>query len=383
MKAKELLELIPDEHLEVLAAESRVDFQVKKLSGKTIFQLILFSLLNAERVSLRVMEDLFHSMQFRMIADTGDLQTKYNSIRDRIARINANYFEKIFYSVFDQFNKLLKEQDALVRYDSTMIAISSKLVEWGMHVGSKTDKVQLKYTIATKGSFPCHVEIFDQPEALSEDKTIPAAIFNDPHSKTGIIVFDRGVSHRKVFKKLSATSRRFVTRIKTDVLYKLIKSQSVAPLPQNSTVKIEGDLLVQLKDAQSHWIDIPFRLIKATIKSSGEKIFFLTNIMDLSCYEIAAIYKQRWEIESFFKFLKQHLHLNHLVARNINGIKVMIYMTLILSILLIAYKHFNRLQGYKRTKLRFVLDLEQEIIKQIVLLCEGNPDRMPNLFNDS
>jgi hypothetical protein len=71
MKAKELLELIPDEHLEVLAAESRVDFQVKKLSGKTIFQLILFSLLNAERVSLRVMEDLFHSMQFRMIADTG------------------------------------------------------------------------------------------------------------------------------------------------------------------------------------------------------------------------------------------------------------------------------------------------------------------------
>jgi Transposase DDE domain len=383
MKVKEILQMIPDEALEMLAAESKVNYQVKKLTGKTVFQLILFSLLTAERVSLRVMEELFHSMQFRLLADIGGVETKYNSIRDRIAVINPQYFERIFHLAFDRFNTLLKEQQALIRYDSTMIAVSSKLVEWGMHVGSKTDKVQLKYTIATKGSFPCHVEIFDKPEALSEDKTIPVAIFSDDHSKTGIVVFDRGVQHRKVFKELSDTSRLFVTRAKTDVRYTLVKKQVIKNHISESSVHVEEDLLVQLRDANSHRIDPPFRLIKAIIKSTNEKIYFLSNIDKLSPYEIAAIYRQRWEIENFFKFLKRHLHLNHLVDRNTNGIKVMIYMTLILSILLIAYKKFNHLNGYQQAKLRFTLELEKQIIQQIVLLCAGDPGRMPCLFNDS
>jgi transposase len=383
MRVKELLQFIPDQELEMLAAESQVDYQVKKLTGKTMFQLILFSLLNSERVSLRVMEALFHSMQFRMVANTAGIETRYNSIRDRIATINPNYFEKIFHRVFDHFSKLLKEQDAIIRYDSTMIAVSSNLVEWGMKVGSKTNKVQLKYTMATKGSFPCHVEIFDHPQALCEDKTIPLAIFNDENSKNSILVFDRGVQKRKVFKKLSDTSRLFVTRIKTDVRYTSIKQLSFDSSATDSSVAIQSDLIVQLQDARSKRIKNHFRLIKATVKKSRKPIYFLTNITQLSPYEIAAIYKQRWEIEPFFKFLKQHLNLTHLVARNTNGIKVMIYMTMILAILLIAYKKFNHIPGYKISKLRFTLELEQEMMKQVVLLCDGNPDKMKHLFDDS
>lgn len=56
MRAKELLQLIPEEELNVLAIEAQVDYQVKKLSGLTMFQLILFSMINRKRISLRVME---------------------------------------------------------------------------------------------------------------------------------------------------------------------------------------------------------------------------------------------------------------------------------------------------------------------------------------
>ena len=66
MRVKQLLELIPDQQLEMLAAESKVDYQVKKLTGKSVFQLILFSMINSERASLRVMEAMFHSMQLRL-----------------------------------------------------------------------------------------------------------------------------------------------------------------------------------------------------------------------------------------------------------------------------------------------------------------------------
>lgn len=387
MRVKQILDLIPNDQLEMLAAESKVDYQVKKLTGKTVFQLILFSMINSEKASLRIMESMFHSMQFRMIAGTEQLETKYNSIRDRIATINPDYFEKIFLFLFDHFNKLLKEQDSIIRYDSTMVAVSSALVEWGMSVGVKnkgpyTDKVQLKYTMATKGSLPCHVEIFDDQQSLSEDKTIPFAIFNDRQSKSSIVVFDRGVQKRKTFKKLADTSRLFVTRIKTDAVYHCIEELSIDASDTNSSVSVQQDLIVQLQDGDSKKIKPHFRLIKATIKESEEVIYFLTNIIDLSAYEIAAIYKQRWDIEPFFKFLKQHLNLTHLVARNINGIRVMIYMTLILAILLIVYKKFNKISGYKIAKFRFELELDEEIMKQVAILCGGDPDKIKKLFND-
>lgn len=68
--------------------------------------------------------------------------------------INSNYFEKIFYSVFDTFSKYLNERQEIHRYDITMVAVSSKLFNWGMKVGSnsKTDKKQLKFTIGMHGS---------------------------------------------------------------------------------------------------------------------------------------------------------------------------------------------------------------------------------------
>lgn len=388
MQVRQLLDLIPESQLEALAAESKVDYQVKKLTGRTVFHLILFSMINSERASLRVMEAMFHSMQFRLVSGTQEMETKYNSIRDRIATINPDYFERIFLLLFDHFNKLLKEQHSIIRYDSTMVAVSSRLVEWGMKVGVKSkwpgkDKVQLKYTIATKGSLPCDVEIFDDQQSLSEDKTIPFAIFNDKHSKNSIVVFDRGVQRRKTFKKLSDTSRLFVTRINTEVRYHKVNQLPVDSADVNSTVSIQSDMIVQLQDAKSKRIKTPFRLIKATIKESGELIYFLTNITDLSCYDIAAIYKQRWDIEPFFRFLKQHLNLTHLVARNINGIRVMIYMTLILAILLLAYKKLNKISSYKIAKLRFDLELDAEIMKQVAILCGGDPSKIKNLFNDS
>jgi hypothetical protein len=113
---------------------------------------------------------------------------------------------------------------------------------------------------------------------------------------------------------------------------------------------------------------------------SKERICFVTNILDKDRYTLAKWYKQRWEIETFFKFIKQHPNVKHLVSRNENGIKVMIYMTMILVILIIAYKKINAIKGFKIAKLKFGIELENEIIKTIVTLCEGDLDKAPHLF---
>jgi hypothetical protein len=61
----------------------------------------------------------------------------------------------------------------------------------------------------------------------------------------------------------------------------------------------------------------------------------------------------------------------------------MVYMTMILAILIIAYKKINKLKGFKIAKLRFELELENEIIKEIVVLCGGDPSRATHLFSSA
>ena len=71
---------------------------------------------------------------------------------------------------------------------------------------------------------------------------------------------------------------------------------------------------------------------------NGQRILVLTNDFELSAKDIADYYKKRWDIEVFFRFLKQELNLSHLVSLDKNGIEVMIYMTMICSMLLLIYK---------------------------------------------
>lgn len=381
MTANELLNLIPVSKLEFLSASTNVDHQVKKLKGVTMFRLILFSMLGSNKASLRIMESFYHSATFKALVGNGNSTTRYNSIRDRITTINSKYFEEIFYYLYDKFSSSFKERDALMRFDSTMISISSNLVDWGMKVGSKTDKKQLKYTIGMKGSLPCHVSIFRDQQKLSEDKTIPEAIMNFQDKNNGLVVFDRGVSSRRSYEKFSNNDIRFVTRVNTNVVYKEIRKEKIKRV-QKGDLLINEDIMVYLKDRKQNWINKPFRLIKATL-GDKRKIYFLTNIEDLTPEKIADAYKKRWDIEVLFKFLKQELNLSHLVSRTENGIKVMIYMTLILAILIIAYKKHNKLSGYKIPKLKFAQELEASIIKEIVVLCGGQPSKMSHLFNDT
>ena len=132
---------------------------------------------------------------------------------------------------------------------------------------------------------------------------------------------------------------------------------------------------MHFREKPGSYLEKPLRLIKATM-DSGEAIWFITNIAWLDSYQVAALYKERWQIEVLIKFLKQHLQLEHLVTRSENGIQVMLYMTLIVALLLIVYRKLNKLESDRRAKLRFAQELETEVVRQIVLLCGGDPGKM-------
>lgn len=83
---------------------------------------------------------------------------------------------------------------------------------------------------------------------------------------------------------------------------------------------------------------------------------------------ISDYYKSRWDIEVFFRFLKQELTTAHLVSLNKNGTQVMIYMTLIAAMMLLIYKHAKR---------RFNMELKNLVMALIVALTGGDPNKVP------
>ena len=220
MRVEQILELISEDDLEFLGAETRVDHQVKKLTGLLVFKLILFSMLNSSKLSLRVMESFFLSAQFKKLSNIDHITSKFNSIRDRISTINCDYFERIFESIFIKYNKLLKEEKAISLIDSTFVSISSKLLQWGMRNGTQELGLKhLKFTVSMKGSLPSAVQFYKDQEFINDNVTFPDCILKNKFLGDSVIVFDRGLQTREFFNEMSDRKIIFLGRIKTDVRY--------------------------------------------------------------------------------------------------------------------------------------------------------------------
>jgi len=379
MEIKEILNYIPNELLRQLSIEYNVDYQVKKLDGQTMFQLLLYSMLNVKENSLRVMEEFYHSLAFKSVSNSTYEGVKYNSIRDRLVNINPSYFEAIFHYCIGKFKSDYLSQDTkIISYDSTLLSVSSKLLNYGMKLNKKGDKRYVKFSMSFS-NVPLSSKIFTEQRFLSEDIALREAILSDK-STDSIVVFDRGLQSRNTFEELNKENISFVTRLNYPIRYETIQRFTVKNSKSQRLI-IEEDIEVKLFNKKNAKTNCFLRLIKATDKESGNKIYFLTNNSIFTSQQIADIYKKRWEIEVFFKFIKQHLNFSHLVSRNINGIKVMLYMTLISSILLTVYKKANNLKGYKIPKMKFAQELEVLIIKDIVYRCGGNPDLVNKIMS--
>jgi|SRR5215213_8212755 len=227
------------------------------------------------------------------------------------------------------------------------------------------------------------VKVFTDQSHLNENIALSELINEADCIEGNVVVFDRGIQTRSSFESFIDSGKWFITRSKLDIRCKVCETNDIAEKPAGSTVTIISDHIGKLISGKQKDTKHLYRVIKANIDSSNEAIGFVTNMLKEDVYQIAAWYKQRWEIETFFKFIKQHLNVTHLVSRDANGIKVMIYMTMILAILIIAYKKINKIKSFKIAKLRLEIELENEMIKAIVMLCGGDPNKAANYFSSA
>jgi len=291
-----------------------------------------------------------HSVQRLYFSDKDkDHQTRHSSIASRLKVISPDYFKAILEWAFDHFFDKFggtKQEKNLKRFDSTMIKISSALVDWGMRVGrppkDRPQQVQLKVTLGLKGAFPKEVNIYTNQKDLSEENTLYDIIINNSHKPDEIISFDLGLKSRKSLQEFDNEHIKFVTKGAKNLRYDLIRPHS-KHLNENDQTRILQDSIVHLYTDGTDPLEHKFRLIEIEDIESGNTVYFITNIWELSALTIADIYRRRWDIEVFFRFI-----------------------TLLLAILLTVYTVSNNLKGYKIPKIRFKDELTFHIVKELV-----------------
>ena len=172
ISVKELLKLVPEEQVDELVEQFMVDKWVRTLKAGYFFKLILFSILNSERISLRIMEDNFEDPLFRAMAPavTADSVT-WTGIRERLINVKCIFFQKLYESVYEQAQVLYGGKRLsgyhIRKYDSTMIATFSHLLE-GMKVGNtKKGKTQVKLTTEFRDDFLIKMEFHQDQAHLS------------------------------------------------------------------------------------------------------------------------------------------------------------------------------------------------------------------------
>ena len=399
VSAPAVLRMIPDELLAKLARNTKVDYCAKVLKGERLFYLLVYALLCADRLSQRKLEAVFASQHFKSLFNFSvDMKVTRSSISTRLSTVNLDFFEQAYGLLYERFSSLYTEKEIrdmyLVRIDSSMVAETCNKLKAGFTVGRKAegrdDRRQIKYTMAYDGFAAKLAEVLSEPVYLSEDKAMPKVLerlIKKDKNHQNLYVFDRGLMALDNYKKVSLADAVFM---------KVVRSLMTEDTDRDlGKLELTDDVIVHLYNQKHEEDPQEFRVVKARFKAptdtarkspgktnrkkTEQEVYFITNVtnepgqLQLTPQEIAETYRRRWDIEVFYRFLKQELSFSHFLSTSDNGIKVILYMTLITAMLIMIYKRLNGI-GYSDAKFCFKLQLEDWIIDLNVAIKTSGPE---------
>ncbi len=233
----------------------------------------------------------------------------------------------------------LRFKNKLVSLDSTVIDLCATLFDWAKFRRTK-GAIKLHCLLDHDGYLPSVVVI---TEGKRHDVRVARTLRFDPGT---IVVMDRGYVDYAWFGQLTAQGVFFVTRLKTHTAYRVVERR---PVPARGAVLRDELIELTTWDAAN---DCPFRLRLVEIDDPDKQgtLTFLTNQLAFAATTIAAIYKERWQVELFFKALKQNLKIKTFVGTSANALKVQVW-TALIAILLLKYLQLRSRFGWSLSNL--------------------------------
>ncbi|MEM7361353.1 MAG: IS4 family transposase [Pseudomonadota bacterium] len=292
--------------------------------------------------------------------------------RSTLARLNekqpASLYESLFYKILNT-NPLpggshkFRFKNPLYSLDASAIDLSLKLFPWAAH---RDDTVNVKLSVALNHSnlVPEFVAISDG----QENDMVQGRKFRFP--KGSIVVFDKGYVDYQWFGSLSKQGVSFVTRLRAKSVYQVIERREV-----NRSLGVTSDQVIQLNSAHAIKRGAPtLRRIGYRDSATGKRYVFLTNQFALSAATIAALYKDRWQVELFFKAIKQNLKIKAFVGLSRNAVLTQIWIAMITYLLLSLARHHAK-SGWSVQRIIRVLQLNLFERKTLAEILKPDRDR--------
>ena len=227
---------------------------------------------------------------------------------------------------------------------------------------------------ATKGAIKLHVGLNhagDLPEfvTITEGKAHDVTMGRMLQFPTGsIVVMDRAYNDYTWYKQLTEKGIFFVTRLKTNARYRVIERR-----PVRAGSGLTSDQTIELTGSQAAMkCPIPLRRIGYRDPETGKHYVFLTNHFKLAAKTIADIYKARWQVELFFKWIKQNLKIKSFIGTSKNAVLTQIWIALCVYLLLAFLKFQSRL-GRSMQQLLRLLQLNLFEKRDLMALLRGDP----------
>jgi len=274
--------------------------------------------------------------------------------RATLAYANAHrpwkVYEDVFYSVLARTQAVAESKGRRFRFknplrslDSTVIELCVKVFDWARFRRTK-GAIKLHLQLDHQGYLPCWALVTD---GKTHDVKAAQRLSFPPGT---IVAMDRGYNDYALFGAWTDAEVFFVTRAKTNMVYETVEERAV---PERGNVL--SDETIRLTGARAEE-KCPHLLRRIVVwdEANERELVLLTNLFHLAASTVAAVYKERWQIELFFKALKQNLKVKTFLGTSENAVQTQVWIALI-AILLLKYLQLRSSWGWSLSNLAAML----------------------------
>lgn len=368
----QVMDAIPHPEFQKCVERYRGGYKVKKFSCLDQFLSMAFAQFTY-RDSLRDLvtclnarsEVLYH-MGIRTAPTRNNLA---NANAQRDWRIYADFAMVLIQVVRDRYGKTpivgLEINEPVYALDSTTIDLCLNLFQW-----AKFRKTKAAVKLHTLLDLHCAVPVFIN---ISDGKLHDVNILDDlPIEPGAYYVMDRGYLDYARLYAIHQQAGYFVTRAKRNLDYRRVSSAVV-----DKGTGLRADQIVRLRGPRSRTLfPEPFRRIVYRDPDTGKRLVFLTNITELPALVIARLYKSRWQIELFFKWLKQNLRIRQFFGTSANAVKTQVWIAVCVYVLVVIT---HRAVGTKMSMSQMLQVLSVSPFEKVTLaeLLTDSPPQNP------
>ncbi|MCJ7811845.1 IS4 family transposase [bacterium] len=337
------------------------DHRVRTLKCWDQFIHIIFGQFS-KRDSLRDTLDTMNSQQ-RKFYHLGTTELCRSTLSDANNKRNYRIYQDLFFKILMRVQNIapkykLKLNRKFYILDSTTIDLCLKLFPWARFRKTKA-AVKLHTLMQADGALPVFLRITD---GKVHDTKIAREV---PVPNGSYLAIDRAYHDFQQYKCYNDNNIRFVTRKKTNARYVITKTNQV-----DGSTGIIADETIEFTGYYTHK-KYPYnlRIIRYWDSETEKELEFLTNDFEMDAFTITQIYKARWEIELFFKTIKQNLKIKRFIGNSANAVWIQIWIAMI-AYLLVSYLKFVHKSKYSIQKLfhRIQINLfERKPLNEIIL----------------